>query len=103
MCWTGPPCRSYVEYDGDADKIHAIGQVFPVVFFLVAALVSLTTMTRMVEEKRTEIGTMKALGYGTLSHRGEIYRLRPFSHLYRERSGLSHRRKGHSVGDHHHL
>ncbi len=59
--------QSYVEYDGDADKIHAIGQVFPVVFFLVAALVSLTTMTRMVEEKRTEIGTMKALGYGTLS------------------------------------
>ena len=58
---------SYVEFDSDADRIGAIGKVFPVVFFLVAALVSLTTMTRMVEEKRTEIGTMKALGYGTLS------------------------------------
>ncbi|MCI8506613.1 MAG: ABC transporter permease [Lachnospiraceae bacterium] len=59
--------QSYVEFDSDADRIGAIGEVFPVVFFLVAALVSLTTMTRMVEEKRTEIGTMKALGYGTFS------------------------------------
>ncbi|MCI8464727.1 MAG: ABC transporter permease [Lachnospiraceae bacterium] len=59
--------QSYVEFDSDADRIGAIGKVFPVVFFLVAALVSLTTMTRMVEEKRTEIGTMKALGYGTFS------------------------------------
>lgn len=58
---------SYVEYDNDADRIGAIGKVLPVIFFLVAALVSLTTMTRMVEEKRTEIGTMKALGYSTLS------------------------------------
>ena len=41
-----------------------IGQVFPVMFFLVAALISLTTMTRMVEEERTQIGTLKALGYG---------------------------------------
>ena len=40
-----------------------IGEVFPVLFFLVAALISLTTMTRMVEEERTQIGTMKALGY----------------------------------------
>lgn len=59
--------QSYVEYDNDADRIGAIGTVFPVIFFLVAALVSLTTMTRMVEEKRTEIGTMKALGYSTIS------------------------------------
>ncbi len=59
--------QSYVEFDSDADNIGAIGNVFPVIFFLVAALVSLTTMTRMVEEKRTEIGTMKALGYGTMS------------------------------------
>ena len=44
--------------------MRSIGQVFPVIFFLVAALVSLTTMTRMVEEQRTQIGTMKALGYG---------------------------------------
>ncbi|MCD2493229.1 FtsX-like permease family protein [Lacrimispora sp. NSJ-141] len=59
--------QSYVEFDNDTKRIGAIGKVFPVIFFLVAALVSLTTMTRMVEEKRTEIGTMKALGYSTLS------------------------------------
>ena len=43
--------------------MRAIGEVFPVIFFLVAALISLTTMTRMVEEQRTLIGTFKALGY----------------------------------------
>ena len=43
--------------------MRAIGKVFPVIFFLVAALISLTSMTRMVEEQRTQIGTMKALGY----------------------------------------
>lgn len=56
--------QAYVEYNSDADRIGAVGEVFPVIFFLVAALVSLTTMTRMVEEQRTLIGTMKALGYG---------------------------------------
>ena len=45
------------------DRMRAIGEVFPVIFFLVAALISLTTMTRMVEEQRTLIGTFKALGY----------------------------------------
>lgn len=48
----------------DAEKIDAIAAVFPVFFVLVAALVCLTTMTRMIEEQRTQIGTMKALGYG---------------------------------------
>lgn len=52
------------EYGQNAERIGAIGQVFPVIFFLVAALVCLTTMTRMVEEERTQIGTLKALGYG---------------------------------------
>ena len=56
---------SYVSLDSDAGRIGALGKVFPVIFFLVAALVSLTTMTRMVEEKRTEIGTMLSLGYST--------------------------------------
>lgn len=56
--------QTYVEYGNDADRIGAIGEVFPAIFFLVAALVSLTTMTRMVEEQRTQIGTLKALGYG---------------------------------------
>lgn len=56
-----------VEYSGfgeNAERLGAIGRVFPVLFFLVAALISLTSMTRMVEEQRTSIGTMKALGYG---------------------------------------
>ena len=48
--------------------MRAIGKVFPVMFFLVAALISLTGMTRMVEEQRIEIGTMKALGYGNFFH-----------------------------------
>ncbi len=55
--------QTYVEYGQDAERIGAIGKVFPIIFFLVAALVSLTTMTRMVEEQRVQIGTMKALGY----------------------------------------
>ena len=59
-----------VEYDGfgeNANRMRAIGKVFPVMFFLVAALISLTGMTRMVEEQRIEIGTMKALGYSNFS------------------------------------
>ncbi len=55
--------ESYASYKNDAQSIGALGTVFPVIFFLVAALVSLTTMTRMVEEQRTQIGTLKALGY----------------------------------------
>lgn len=59
--------RDYItsvgEFGMNAEKIGAIGKVFPVIFFIVAILVCLTTMTRMVEEERTEIGTLKALGY----------------------------------------
>lgn len=55
--------QTYGEFDQDAKRIGNIGKVIPVVFFIVAALVSLTTMTRMVEEQRTQIGTLKALGY----------------------------------------
>lgn len=51
-------------YYDDSQRIDAISKIFPVFFFLVAALVCLTTMTRMVEEQRTQIGTIKALGYG---------------------------------------
>ena len=50
-------------FKSDAGRIDQIAQVFPFLFFLVAALVSLTTMTRMVEEERVLIGTFKALGY----------------------------------------
>ncbi len=56
--------QGYVEYEQNAERIAAIGRVFPLIFFLVAALISLTTMTRMVESQRTQIGTLKALGYG---------------------------------------
>lgn len=59
--------ESYLSYENDFKSIGAIGTVFPIIFFLVAALVSLTTMTRMVEEERTQIGTLKALGYGKFS------------------------------------
>lgn len=55
--------ETYVEYGQNSDRIEAIGNVFPAIFFLVAALICLTTMTRMVEENRTQIGTLKALGY----------------------------------------
>lgn len=55
--------QTVVEYGQDAERIGNIGKVFPLVFFIVAALVSLTTMTRMVEEQRMQIGTLKALGY----------------------------------------
>lgn len=55
--------RSFVEYEGCANSIDALAKIFPVFFFAVAALVCLTTMTRMVDEQRINIGTLKALGY----------------------------------------
>lgn len=55
--------ESYVSYKGDTQRMHDLATVFPAVFYLVAALVCLTTMTRMVDEDRTLIGTFKALGY----------------------------------------
>lgn len=57
----------YAGYGDDARRIGAVAKVFPLFFFLVAALVCLTTMTRMVEEERVDIGTFKALGYSTLT------------------------------------
>lgn len=54
----------YSDYSENTDRIAAVGDVFPLIFFIVAALVCLTTMTRMVEKQRIEMGTMKALGYG---------------------------------------
>lgn len=55
----------YSSFGDDADRVDSIARVFPVFFILVAALVCFNTMTRMVEEQRTEIGTLKALGYGS--------------------------------------
>lgn len=54
---------SYRDYQACADRMDGIASVFPVFFFLVAALVCMTTMTRMVDEQRNEMGTLKALGY----------------------------------------
>ncbi len=54
----------YACYESDSSIIEGIAGVFPVFFFLVAALVCMTTMARMVEEQRTQIGVLKALGYG---------------------------------------
>lgn len=55
----------YSSFYGDSQKVDSISKIFPVFFILVAALVCLTTMTRMVEEQRIQIGTYKALGYSS--------------------------------------
>ena len=57
----------YTGYGQDADRMANLASVFPVIFFLVAALVCLTTMTRMVEEQRVQIGSLKAMGYSGLA------------------------------------
>ena len=57
----------FSSFGDDADRVGALANVFPIIFFLVAALVCLTTITRMVDEKRAEIGTLKALGYSKWS------------------------------------
>lgn len=57
----------YLGFGQDADRMGNLASVFPVLFFLVAALVCLTTMTRMVEDQRVQIGCLKALGYGRLT------------------------------------
>ncbi len=58
---------AYANYAEDCERVDAIAAVFPIFFILVAALVCCTTMTRMVEEQRTQIGTLKALGYSRFS------------------------------------
>ncbi len=55
----------YATYSQNADRLDAVASVFPLFFLLVAVLVCVTTMTRLIEEKRTEIATLKALGYGS--------------------------------------
>lgn len=59
--------QGFESYRQDTERIANIGLVFPIIFFLVAALVSLTTMTRMVDDDRVQIGTRKALGYGRMA------------------------------------
>ena len=62
---------SFVTFEQYADRMDAIARVFPVFFFLVAALVASTTMTRMVDENRLQMGTLKALGYSNFSIAGK--------------------------------
>ena len=57
----------YTGFGQDAERMANLASVFPVIFFLVAALVCLTTMTRMVEEQRVQIGSLKAMGYSGLA------------------------------------
>ncbi len=61
----------YVCFENDSNIVAAIANVFPAFFFLVAALVCMTTMNRMVEEQRTQIGVLKALGYGSAAIMGK--------------------------------
>ena len=68
---------SYVDYENNANSIDKLSNIFPLFFFVVAALVCLTTMTRMVDEQRINIGTMKALGYsnGNIAKKFIVYGL----------------------------
>lgn len=59
--------KDFIEYEMAADRIDAVAKVFPVFFFLIAILVSLTTMTRMVDEERAYIGSLKAMGYKNIA------------------------------------
>lgn len=59
--------EGYSTFSQNADRLDAVASVFPVFFLLVAVLVCVTTITRLIEEKRTEIGTLKALGYSNFS------------------------------------
>ena len=61
----------YNSFIQDTESIANLGKVFPIVFFVVATLISLTSMTRMVEEQRVQIGTLKALGYNKIQIAGK--------------------------------
>lgn len=63
--------QSYAGFNQDAERVDAIAAIFPVFFLLVAALVCLTTMSRMIEEQRVQIGTYKALGYSSAQIAGK--------------------------------
>ena len=61
----------YTDYIQDSDRMQSVASIFPLFFLLVAALVCLTTMTRMIDERRTEIGIFKALGYSSTAIAGK--------------------------------
>lgn len=87
----------YSDFGDNAERLKNIGKVFPMIFFLVAALISLTTMTRMVEEQRTQIGTMKALGYGKASIASKYLSYAFLATVGGSIVGVLFRRKGSSV------
>lgn len=62
----------YACFESDANIVAAVADVFPIFFFLVAALICMTTMNRMVEEQRTQIGVLKALGYSNTAIMGKF-------------------------------
>lgn len=72
-----PETSAFKSLDNDLEKMAIMGKVFPVMFFVVAALVTITTITRMIEEDRTNIGTLKSLGYkkSTIMSKYLIYSL----------------------------
>jgi len=63
--------NGYSGFMQDTKSIENLGKIFPIVFFVIATLISLTSMTRMVEEQRVQIGTMKALGYNKIQISGK--------------------------------
>ncbi len=81
---------SFVTFEQYADRMDAIARVFPVFFFLVAALVATTTMTRMVDENRLQMGTLKALGYSNAAIAGK--------YLFYALASISGQHRGHGGG-----
>ncbi len=79
----------FSSYASNAEKIAAIATVFPLFFFLVAALVALTTMTRMVEEERQQVGTLKALGYSSGKIAGKYLFYAAFASVLGSAAGLA--------------
>lgn len=67
----GESNEGYIFYDSDTEKVSAVAKVFPIFFYMVAALVASTTMTRMIDEDRGAIGTLKALGYSNAAIAGK--------------------------------
>ena len=63
----------YVSFENDSSIVAGVAKVFPLFFFAVAALVCITTMTRMIDEQRTQIGTLRALGYSDGTIAWKIY------------------------------
>ena len=67
----GESNEGYIFYESDTEKVSAVARVFPIFFYMVAALVASTTMTRMIDEDRGAIGTLKALGYSNAAIAGK--------------------------------